>query len=49
MNAHTGYNTRSGATVSLNFKNVGDTTMVHCVLVYDSVLNLSAAGAEIPD
>jgi len=49
MNAHTGYNTRSGAQLCLNFKNLGQVSMVHCVLVYDSVLNLSAAGAEILD
>jgi hypothetical protein len=49
MNAHTGYNTHSGAQLCLNFKNLGDTTMVHCILVFDSVLNLSAAGAEILD
>jgi hypothetical protein len=49
MNAHTGYNTRSGAQLCLNFRNLGDTSMVHCVLVYDSVLNLSATGAEILD
>ena len=49
MNAHTGYNTRSGAQLCLNFKNLGAVSMVHCVLVYDSVLNVSAAGAEILD
>jgi hypothetical protein len=49
MNAHTGYNTRSGAQLCLNFKNLGAVSMIHCVLVYDSVLNLSAAGAEILD
>ena len=49
MNAHAGYNTRSGAQLCLNFKNLGQVSMVHCVLVYDSVLNLSAAGAEILD
>ena len=49
MNSHTGYNTRSGAQLCLNFKNLGAVSMVHCVLVYDSVLNVSAAGAEILD
>jgi hypothetical protein len=49
MQSHTGYNTRSGAQLCLNFKNLGDVSMVHCVLVYDSVLNLSAAGADLLD
>jgi hypothetical protein len=49
QHAHTGYNTRSGAQLCLNFKNLGSVSMVHCVLVYDSVLNLSAAGSEILD
>ena len=48
-NSHTGYNTRSGAQLCLNFKNLGDVSMVHCVLIYDAVLNLSAAGSEILD
>ena len=47
--SHTGINTRSGSQLNLNFKNLGAVSMVHCVLVYDSVLNLSAAGAEILD
>ena len=49
QNAHTGYNTRSGAQLCLNFKNLGQVSMIHCVLVYDCVLTLSAAGAEILD
>ena len=49
QSSHTGINTRSGSQLSLNFKNLGATTMVHVVMHYEQVLNLSAAGAEILD
>ena len=49
QSSHTGINTRSGSQLSLNFKNLGTTTMVHVVMHYEQVLNLSAAGAEVLD
>ena len=49
QSSHTGINTRCGSQLSLNFKNLGATTMVHVVMHYEQVLNLSAAGAEILD
>ena len=47
--AHTGVNTRSGAQLTLNFKNLGAITAVHVVLHYEQILNVSAAGAEVLD
>ena len=49
QSSHTGINTRSGSQLSLNFRNLGDTTMVHVVMHYEQILNLSAAGAEMLD
>ena len=49
MSAHTGINTRSGSQLTFNFRNLGATTMIHVVLIYEQVLNLSAAGTEILD
>ena len=47
--AHTGVNTRSGAQLALNFRNLGAITTVHVVLHYEQILNVSAAGAEVLD
>ena len=49
QSSHTGINTRSGSQLSLNFRNLGDVTMVHVVLHYEQILSLSAAGAEMLD
>jgi hypothetical protein len=49
QSSHTGINTRSGSMLTINFKNLGDAQMVHVVLVYDQVVNLSAAGVEVLD
>ena len=35
--------------LTLNFKNLGAAHMIHVVLVYDQVVNLSAAGVEVLD
>ena len=47
--SHTGINTRSGSQLSLNFRNVGAATMIHVVLHYELIVNLSAAGVEALD
>ncbi len=48
--AHTGVNTRSGAQLTLNFRNLGAaTTMIHIVLHYEQIVSISAAGAEVLD
>ena len=49
MSAHTGINTRSGSQLTLNFRNLGASTMIHVVLIYEQVLSLSAAGTEVLD
>ena len=49
QSSHTGINTRSGSMLTLNLKNLGNAQMVHVVLVYDQVVNLSAAGVEVLD
>jgi hypothetical protein len=49
QSSHTGINTRSGSMLTLNFKNLGAAQMVHVVMVYDQVVNLSAAGVEVLD
>ena len=49
QSSHTGINTRSGSTLTLNFKNMRTAQMMHAVLVYDQVVNLSAAGVEVMD
>ncbi len=49
QSSHTGINTRSGSQLTLNFKNLGATTTVHVVMIYDQVVNLSAAGVEVLD
>ena len=49
QSSHTGINTRSGSMLTLNFRNLGAAQMVHAVLVYDQVVNLSAAGVEVLD
>ena len=47
--AHTGVNTRSGAQLTLNFRNLGASTLIHVVLHYEQIVNVSAAGAEVLD
>ena len=47
--AHTGVNTRSGAQLQINVKNAVNATLMHCILFYDQVVNISAAGAEVLD
>ena len=47
--SHTGVNTRSGSQLTLNFRNLGAATMCHVVLVYDQIVNVSAAGVEVLD
>ena len=49
QSAHTGIHTRSGSQLTLNMKNLGATTMVHVVLHYEQIVNLSAAGVEVLD
>jgi len=49
QSSHTGINTRSGSMLTLNFKKLGAAQMIHAVLVYDQVVNLSAAGVEVLD
>ena len=44
QSSHTGINTRSGSMLRINCRNLRDAVMVHCVLVCDQVVNLSAAG-----
>lgn len=46
---HTGVNTRSGAQLTLNFRNLGDSTLIHVILHYEQIVNVSAAGAEVLD
>ena len=47
--SHTGVNTRSGSQLTLNFRNLGQATMMHVVLLYDEIVNVSAAGVEVLD
>ena len=49
MSAHTGVNTRSGSQLTLNFRNLGVSTMIHVVMIYEQVIQLSAAGTEVLD
>ena len=49
QSSHTGVNTRSGSQLTLNFKNLGNATMIHVILHYDQSVNLSAAGVEVLD
>ena len=49
QSSHTGINTRSGSQLSLNFRNLGAATMIHVVLHYEQIVNLSAAGVEVLD
>jgi len=44
--AHTGVTSRSGAQLTLNFRNLVAITTVDVVLHYELILNVSAAGAE---
>jgi hypothetical protein len=46
---HTGFNTRSGSQLTVNFKNTGAVVFVHLVMVYDQVANLSSAGVDVLD
>lgn len=47
--AHTGVNTRSGAQLQINVKNCTDATLMHVILFFDEIVNISAAGAEVLD
>ena len=47
--AHSGVNTRSGAQLALNFKNLGDTTLVHVVLHFEQIVDVSASGVQVLD
>jgi hypothetical protein len=47
--SHSGVNTRSGSQLTINFRNLGNTTTAHCILVFDQVCNISAAGVECLD
>ena len=49
QSSHTGVNTRSGSQMCLNFKNLRNATMIHVVLHYEQIANLSAAGVEVLD
>ena len=49
QSSHTGINTRSGSQLSLNFRNLGAATMIHVVLHYEQIVNLSASGVEVLD
>ena len=49
QSAHSGINTRSGSQLTLNLRNLGSMTMIHCVLVCEQVVNVSAAGVEVLD
>ena len=46
---HTGVNTRSGSQLTINLKNCNSALMLHVVLHFDCVLNVSAAGCEVLD
>ena len=35
--------------VTISFRNLRDAAMVHCVLVYDQVVNRIATGVEVID
>ena len=47
--SHSGVNTRSGSQLTLNLKNTGDAMTCHVILIYDQILNISAAGVEVLD
>ena len=46
---HTGINTRSGSQLTINLKGFNNADMIHCVLLFDEILNVSAAGCEVLD
>ena len=49
QSSHAGINTRSGSQLTLNFRNLWAATMIHAILHYEQIVNLSAAGVEVLD
>ena len=49
QSSHKRINTRSSSQLSLNFKNLRKTTMIHVIMQYEQILSLSAAGAKVLD
>ncbi len=47
--SHSGINTRSGSQLTLNLRNTGAATTCHVTLVYDQILDVSAAGCSVLD
>jgi hypothetical protein len=47
--AHSGINTRSGSQLTINLKNTGNATLIHVILVYSQILDISAAGCQVLD
>jgi hypothetical protein len=45
----TGFNTRSASQLTVHCKNTAAAVMMHLVLIYDNVANLSSAGVEVLD
>ena len=49
QSSHTGVNTRSGSQLTINIRNAGAATMMHVLLHYEQIVNLSASGVEVLD
>ena len=47
--SHSGINTRSGSQLTLNLRNTGAATTCHVILVYDQIVDVSAAGCSVLD
>ncbi len=47
--SHSGVNTRSGSQLTLNLRNTGAATTCHVILVYDKIIDVSAAGCSVLD
>ncbi len=47
--SHSGINTRSGSQLTLNLRNTGAATTCHVILVYDQIIDVSAAGCSVLD
>jgi hypothetical protein len=46
---HSGISTRGGATLSIDLRNTGTSTMAHVVVIFDAALDLSQAGPQMLD
>jgi hypothetical protein len=49
QSSHTGINTRSGSQLCINVKNMDSAAMIHVVMHYEQIINMSAAGVEVLD